>query len=324
MSKNVLTTSNGNPVENNQTSQTAGAWGPVKYVMNKNKWDFIVENSLIQDFHLIDKLEWNTLVWNHCSLPNFAMKNRRSPRYWTCFWRVDPINGKSYRNFSSAHRISPSLGRSSGRNSRKFKNYGTNQNFTVNCINLNGTSSCSKFHTLLIGKFTAIGSPHGANLFSYLWTTYLSPWFLSFRVFRSPSGVNQTPKEKTHTYFSPLNLPSAYFFCPHNNGWYRVNGRSHILNCRFGAPSARHSRDGKSGGCHLFASFCPQKNGCTEFLNRNHSTHYSNHWRYLFLTHFIFILQNISTNKWFLWYSWSWEPHLLCKSLCERQFHSIT
>ncbi|GAN01536.1 hypothetical protein MBANPS3_012219 [Mucor bainieri] len=40
MSKNTLTTSNGNPVENNQTSQTAGQWGPV----------------LIQDFHLIDKL----------------------------------------------------------------------------------------------------------------------------------------------------------------------------------------------------------------------------------------------------------------------------
>ncbi|RCH90421.1 hypothetical protein CU097_006918 [Rhizopus azygosporus] len=40
MSKNVLTTSNGNPVENNQTSQTAGYWGPV----------------LLQDFHLIDKL----------------------------------------------------------------------------------------------------------------------------------------------------------------------------------------------------------------------------------------------------------------------------
>ncbi|EIE85094.1 hypothetical protein G6F46_002870 [Rhizopus delemar] len=40
MTKNVLTTSNGNPVENNQTSQTAGAWGPV----------------LIQDFHLVDKL----------------------------------------------------------------------------------------------------------------------------------------------------------------------------------------------------------------------------------------------------------------------------
>lgn len=40
MSKNVLTTSNGNPVENNQTSQTAGQWGPV----------------LMQDFHLIDKL----------------------------------------------------------------------------------------------------------------------------------------------------------------------------------------------------------------------------------------------------------------------------
>ncbi|ORX57384.1 catalase [Hesseltinella vesiculosa] len=37
---NVLTTSNGNPVENNQTSQTAGQWGPV----------------LLQDFHLIDKL----------------------------------------------------------------------------------------------------------------------------------------------------------------------------------------------------------------------------------------------------------------------------
>ncbi|KAI8089361.1 catalase [Halteromyces radiatus] len=40
MSKNILTTSNGNPVENNQTSQTAGQWGPV----------------LLQDFHLIDKL----------------------------------------------------------------------------------------------------------------------------------------------------------------------------------------------------------------------------------------------------------------------------
>ncbi|KAI9258766.1 catalase [Phascolomyces articulosus] len=40
MSNNVLTTSNGNPVENNQTSQTAGAYGPV----------------LLQDFHLIDKL----------------------------------------------------------------------------------------------------------------------------------------------------------------------------------------------------------------------------------------------------------------------------
>ncbi|KAI8377942.1 catalase [Radiomyces spectabilis] len=40
MSQNVLTTSNGNPVENNQTSQTAGPWGPV----------------LLQDFHLIDKL----------------------------------------------------------------------------------------------------------------------------------------------------------------------------------------------------------------------------------------------------------------------------
>jgi len=37
---NYLTTSNGNPVENNQTSQTAGQWGPV----------------LLQDFHLIDKL----------------------------------------------------------------------------------------------------------------------------------------------------------------------------------------------------------------------------------------------------------------------------
>ncbi|KAL0077022.1 catalase [Phycomyces blakesleeanus] len=40
MSKNILTTSNGNPVENDQTSQTAGPTGPV----------------LIQDFHLIDKL----------------------------------------------------------------------------------------------------------------------------------------------------------------------------------------------------------------------------------------------------------------------------
>ncbi|KAI8337163.1 catalase [Chlamydoabsidia padenii] len=37
---NTLTTSSGNPVDNNQTSQTAGYWGPV----------------LIQDFHLIDKL----------------------------------------------------------------------------------------------------------------------------------------------------------------------------------------------------------------------------------------------------------------------------
>ncbi|KAG2204543.1 hypothetical protein INT47_012602 [Mucor saturninus] len=40
MSKNILTTSNGNPVENNQTSQTAGQYGPI----------------LLQDFHLIDKL----------------------------------------------------------------------------------------------------------------------------------------------------------------------------------------------------------------------------------------------------------------------------
>jgi catalase len=40
MSNSVLTTSNGNPVENNQTSITAGSWGPV----------------LIQDFNLIDKL----------------------------------------------------------------------------------------------------------------------------------------------------------------------------------------------------------------------------------------------------------------------------
>ncbi|KAI8972482.1 catalase [Pilobolus umbonatus] len=40
MANTNLTTSNGNPVENNQTSQTAGQWGPV----------------LIQDFHLIDKL----------------------------------------------------------------------------------------------------------------------------------------------------------------------------------------------------------------------------------------------------------------------------
>ncbi|KAI8099687.1 catalase [Halteromyces radiatus] len=37
---NILTTSNGNPVENDQTSQTAGEWGPV----------------LIQDFHFIDKI----------------------------------------------------------------------------------------------------------------------------------------------------------------------------------------------------------------------------------------------------------------------------
>lgn len=36
----ILTTSNGNPVDNDQTSITAGPWGPV----------------LIQDFHLIDKL----------------------------------------------------------------------------------------------------------------------------------------------------------------------------------------------------------------------------------------------------------------------------
>lgn len=36
----VLTTANGNPVDNDQTSQTAGEWGPV----------------LLQDFHLIDKL----------------------------------------------------------------------------------------------------------------------------------------------------------------------------------------------------------------------------------------------------------------------------
>ncbi|KAF7721677.1 hypothetical protein EC973_004298 [Apophysomyces ossiformis] len=40
MSKNQLTTTNGNPVENDQTSQTAGYYGPV----------------LLQDFHLIDKL----------------------------------------------------------------------------------------------------------------------------------------------------------------------------------------------------------------------------------------------------------------------------
>lgn len=40
MSNNVLTTSNGNPVENDQTSITAGVTGPV----------------LLQDFHLIDKL----------------------------------------------------------------------------------------------------------------------------------------------------------------------------------------------------------------------------------------------------------------------------
>ncbi|KAJ2012894.1 catalase A, partial [Coemansia sp. S610] len=36
----VLTTGSGNPVLNNQTSQTAGYYGPV----------------LMQDFHLIDKL----------------------------------------------------------------------------------------------------------------------------------------------------------------------------------------------------------------------------------------------------------------------------
>ncbi|ORX60328.1 catalase [Hesseltinella vesiculosa] len=40
MNSNVLTTSNGNPVDNNQTSETAGVNGPV----------------LLQDFHLIDKL----------------------------------------------------------------------------------------------------------------------------------------------------------------------------------------------------------------------------------------------------------------------------
>lgn len=40
MSNNVLTTANGNPVDDNQTSLTAGVNGPV----------------LIQDFHLIDKL----------------------------------------------------------------------------------------------------------------------------------------------------------------------------------------------------------------------------------------------------------------------------
>lgn len=40
MPGNILTTSNGNPVDNDQTSLTAGTWGPV----------------LIQDFHLIDKL----------------------------------------------------------------------------------------------------------------------------------------------------------------------------------------------------------------------------------------------------------------------------
>lgn len=36
----TLTTSNGNPVDNDQTSITAGPWGPI----------------LLQDFHLIDKL----------------------------------------------------------------------------------------------------------------------------------------------------------------------------------------------------------------------------------------------------------------------------
>lgn len=41
MSKSsVLTTSNGNPVENDQTSISAGVWGPL----------------LLQDFHLIDKI----------------------------------------------------------------------------------------------------------------------------------------------------------------------------------------------------------------------------------------------------------------------------
>lgn len=40
MPGNILTTSNGNPVDNDQTSLTAGTWGPV----------------LLQDFHLIDKL----------------------------------------------------------------------------------------------------------------------------------------------------------------------------------------------------------------------------------------------------------------------------
>ncbi|KAI9028184.1 catalase [Phycomyces nitens] len=40
MTKNILTTSNGNPVDNDMASQTAGPRGPV----------------LIQDFHLIDKL----------------------------------------------------------------------------------------------------------------------------------------------------------------------------------------------------------------------------------------------------------------------------
>ncbi|KAF7728079.1 hypothetical protein EC973_006717 [Apophysomyces ossiformis] len=40
MSLTILTTSNGNPVENNQTSLTAGPWGPV----------------LLEDFHTIDKL----------------------------------------------------------------------------------------------------------------------------------------------------------------------------------------------------------------------------------------------------------------------------
>jgi catalase len=40
MSAPILTTSNGNPVDNDQTSITAGVLGPV----------------LLQDFHLIDKL----------------------------------------------------------------------------------------------------------------------------------------------------------------------------------------------------------------------------------------------------------------------------
>jgi catalase len=38
--KKVLTTSNGNPVENDQTSLSAGQWGPL----------------LLQDFHYIDKI----------------------------------------------------------------------------------------------------------------------------------------------------------------------------------------------------------------------------------------------------------------------------
>jgi catalase len=40
ITSSVLTTSNGNPVDDNQNSLTAGEYGPI----------------LLQDFHLIDKL----------------------------------------------------------------------------------------------------------------------------------------------------------------------------------------------------------------------------------------------------------------------------